>query len=210
MIGLLSGLLSIDRFAMAGTTQIFSPAGLPRAVSKDYSVPNGISTPQTFATPPIPLTDTGMQSFSTIPLKDEISPGTAKTNTAANGGKEPVDITSNKPANKVSNDNASVDSLFQLPSSPGVGGSSSVKQERSIVGAGGKAIWHVLDNLGVPMFLGKDSDLDPSLSSAHIVTPKNYCCEPQNMDKSINLHNKIPQSELEGIDVQSKNDAKSP
>ncbi len=34
-----------------------------------------------------------------------------------------------------------------------------------------KLIWHALDNLGVPMFVGKDNDLDPSLRQAYVKQP---------------------------------------
>jgi hypothetical protein len=96
-------------------------------------------------------------------------------------------------------------------------------QQRAPKTAPGRALWHILDNAGIPMFMGnKDEDLDPSLT-------RNYTNPPQlsaeNKDTktqsgsgsakqtatetvSVTKCHKIPDSELEGIEVSPTTDVR--
>jgi hypothetical protein len=88
----------------------------------------------------------------------------------------------------------------------------------------GHALWHVMDNAGVPMFLGKSNDLDPSIDTSHGMPPsmvptlkrtdkavenaKQTVVEgPSQIDTGA-IH-KIPQSELEGVELPTLHDAQT-
>jgi hypothetical protein len=191
-------LLSLFSFsvAFAGTGQIFSPSGLPQSSTQSYTPPNPGNTPTvTFPTPPLPLGEGVLQSFpgSTIPL--------------GNGTQKPAGATAQgsgtqQPLPAVIETNT-IESFFQC-NTPGTlaNAKPSAKKKSSL----GKVIWHTLDNLGVPMFVGKDNDLDPSLSQAYVLP------SPATPIKNIvpAIPQKIPESELEGTDVSPNNDQTLP
>ena len=184
--------------AWAGTGQIFSPSGLPESSTQTYTPPTPDNMPTvSFPTPPLPLGEGVLQSFpgSSFPLNH----GTQKpTVTSAENNPAQPFIPSSLPT-------SSVESFFQCnpvsttPTSPN-------KPKQSILKSTGKVIWHTLDNLGVPMFVGKDNDLDPSLSKAYVMPP------PAISSKTIApvTPQKIPESELDGIDGSQKNDQTLP
>lgn len=89
--------------AFAGTSQIFSPAGLPRSSNQDYFIPEITVPTQTFPTPPIPMGDTGLQSFSNVPLKEELT---------TNGAKPALQTTNKQSSSTVPAASGSVESFF--------------------------------------------------------------------------------------------------
>jgi hypothetical protein len=132
-----------------------------------------------------------------------------------------------------------VDSFFQCgPIKPlKVGGdsktsmpqaaSSPAKQPRSLPVTAGRVVWHILDNIGVPMLIGKDNDLDPSIDRQSSMPPmpvstkvtalkksdlENISANQatrQSVDQSsvqANTH-RIPESELEGVELPAPKDA---
>lgn len=85
----------------------------------------------------------------------------------------------------------------------------------------GRAMYHILDNIGVPMPYKNKSDLDPSI----IVPPPSFSVEARKLEK-VNINHspaaaetvpefpkafqpapKIPASELEGVDLPAPGDA---
>jgi hypothetical protein len=135
---------------------------------------------------------------------------------------------------------SSVDSFFQLAPvkrrSPqdvradagalsGAGQSSGANEKKPVLKEVGRALWHVLDNAGVPMVLGKQNDLDPSIDTSHWMppamvpnlkrvdrpaeNPKQTVIEGTAQIENGAVH-KIPQSELEGIELPTLHDAQSP
>jgi hypothetical protein len=99
-----------------------------------------------------------------------------------------------------------------------------VHQKKSSKGSVGRSIWHMLDNLGVPMFSGDNTpDLDPRLSRNYVDPPmpsteanktKTSAVESTNTNTSSGGPRlgspKIPDSELQGteftppLDVQTR------
>jgi hypothetical protein len=88
----------------------------------------------------------------------------------------------------------------------------------------GRALWHVLDNAGVPMVLSKQNDLDPSIDTSHWMPPA-LVPDLKRVDKPVEnpkqtviegtaqidngaIH-KIPQSELEGVELPTLHDAQA-
>lgn len=65
-------------------------------------------------------------------------------------------------------------------------------------------IWHTLDNLGVPLPIGKEGDLDPSLSKTYVIQPQHLSSEANTKP----VYQKIPDSELGVTDIPVKDDAK--
>lgn len=189
-------LLVACNFAIAGTTQIFSPAGLPQSSTQNYVAPTPGNIPtQSFPTPPLPLGGGVMQSITASPLP---------LNTGQTSSASPD--TSGQPLAAPAT--GSIESFFQCQSltrdksiAPATA-SSIIKPGKAVVGDAGKVIWHTLDNLGVPMFMNKDSDLDPSLSRTYMMPPQTVPA------KTIAppIPQKIPESELEGTEVSPKND----
>jgi len=135
--------------AFAGTGQIFSPSGLPTSSTQSYTPPTPGNTPTViFSTPPLPLGPEVLQGFSgsTLPLSGtgEQKPGGATT--------APTTTTTPQPA-PTAPENNSIESFFQLNPAP------PPKKKSSALKTPGKFLWHILDNIGVPMFVGKDDDL---------------------------------------------------
>jgi hypothetical protein len=99
---------------------------------------------------------------------------------------------------------------------------SSSNKDSSAVGGLGKFLWHVLDNVGVPLPVGNQADLDPSLtpingnsapvsssnSSESFPFPENH--ENAAAQASQAIPQKIPQSELEGTQFDSAHDTATP
>jgi len=87
-----------------------------------------------------------------------------------------------------------------------------------------RALWHIMDNAGVPMFLGKSNDLDPSIDTSHsmppsmvpnlkrvdkpVDNPKQTVVEDTSQIDNSAIH-KIPQSELEGVELPTLHDAQT-
>lgn len=190
--------LLCPRQTFAGTGQIFSPAGLPQSSTQNYTPPTPGNTPTvSFPTPPLPLGEGILQSFpgSSLPLATQKSAGASVESV---GTQQPLPSTTEK---------NTVESFFQCNSlNIPVKTKTSIKKKTSLLGGAGKVLWHVLDNLGVPMFVGKDSDLDPSLRQAYVMP------SPVVSRQTIApvIPQKIPESELEGTDVNPKNDQTLP
>jgi len=88
-----------------------------------------------------------------------------------------------------------------------------------------RALWHVLDNVGVPMVFHKENDLDPAIDTSHWMppamvpdlkrvnapsaNPKQTVIESTAQIENGNIH-KIPQSELEGIELPTLHDVQKP
>jgi hypothetical protein len=107
----------------------------------------------------------------------------------------------------------------------------SAKNNSPALSGAGRFLWHVLDNAGVPMVFGKHSDLDPlidpgtldSLSLGQLEKSKTKWSTDSRRDdvqsfvgseSAIPLNNggsthKIPQSELEGVDLPVLRDEQS-
>jgi len=183
--------------AFAGTGQIFSPSGLPQSSTQNYTPPTPGNVPTvTFPTPPLPLGSEALQSFPgpSLPLNNSGTQKPSGTTTGSTSSQQPL------PSTTQTN---TVESFFQCnPANQ----TQQPKKKKSILKSPGKIIWHVLDNFGVPMFVGKDSDLDPSLSQAYVMPPP--ATSVKNTAPAI--PQKIPESELEGTDVSPKNDQTLP
>jgi hypothetical protein len=174
---------------LAGTGQIFSPAGLPQSSTQSYTPPTPGNTPTvTFPTPPLPVG--GLSGFpaSSLPLNAGNQKPSGSTFVE---GKVQLNAPLAPPI-------STVDTFFQCPpAAPSEG------QRQSKARGPGRFVWHVLDNLGVPMFYSKDADLDPTINRAFamplppVLEKTNGPVTPQ----------KIPASELEGTEP-SPNDAK--
>lgn len=81
--------------------------------------------------------------------------------------------------------------------------STTASSPKSAAGAPFRFVWHVLDNAGVPMFVGKhDSDLDPTLRRGYTGTNPIAPSAPLNASEqaasTTRTPHKIPESELEG------------
>ena len=175
--------------AWAGTGQIFSPAGLPQSSTQSYTPPTPGNAPTvTFPTPPLPVG--GLSGFpaSSLPLN---------TGAQKSSGSTPVEGTVQLNA-PLAPPISSVETFFQCQPV-----SSPEEQAKSKSAGPGRLLWHVLDNLGVPMFYGKDADLDPSLNRAFVMPSPPV---PQKSGGPVSPQ-KIPESELEGTEP-SPNDAK--
>jgi hypothetical protein len=119
----------------------------------------------------------------------------------------------------------SVASFFQLPPSQPANQTTSGASKKASVR---RMVWHVMDNMGVPMIVGKDNDMDPSINRADGMPPIQVptMASLKKMDKQIKhneetanepatanavpngnaaLH-KIPQSELEGVELPAPRD----
>lgn len=189
LVGAFMGAFLLGLQAMAGTGQIFSPAGLPQSSTQSYTPPTAGNTPTVpFSTPPLPVN--GMSGFPASSLPIHAGEQKPSTTTPVEGG-----IQLNAPLAPQIN---SVETFFQCQPivSPQV-------QNKPESHGPGRLLWHVLDNLGVPMLYGKDSDLDPSLNRTFIMP------SPPVLQKSGApvTPQKIPTSELEGTEP-SPNDAK--
>lgn len=138
--------------AFAGTGQIFSPAGLPQSSTQTYTPPTPGNVPTVaFPTPPLPLGEGVLQGFSGTSLPLDSSSPSSGIATDGSALKQPAASSSST---------GSIESFFQCNQSVASQNTQTKKQKGSHLG---KALWHVLDNLGVPMVLSKDGDLDPSL-----------------------------------------------
>ncbi len=133
-------------------------------------------------------------------------------------------ITSDAPAKTPQADN-SVSAFFQVPTNPANNQATPPTTKKTSVK---RLVWHVMDNMGVPMLVGKDNDMDPSISSSNAMPPVQVptMASLRKMDKQIKhneaittepatanavssgqavLH-KIPQSELEGVELPAPRD----
>lgn len=199
-------LLLLSTSALAGTGQIFSPSGLPQSSTQNYTAPTPDNTPTvTFPTPPLPLGESVLQSFpgSTLPL-DNTNKGTSSGNTK-------VDVLPS--SQSVGADD--INSFFQcepLPLKKSMTQQTPIKantqnkpfnqKKMSPFSIAEKAIWHTLDNIGVPMVVGHDNDLDPSLRQPYVMPSPTM---PSRISPPV-APKKIPESELEGTDVSPGND----
>lgn len=181
----------------AGTGSLYSPAGLPQSSSQSYTVPSPQvqGTTVTFPTPPIPLGG-ALQDFPSSSLS--VSGSAAN---AAQGGQ--TSSTGQAQLKPPITETGSIETFFQCPPSEPRANKQSAPAK--IVKSPAKLLWHVLDNLGVPMIVGKDNDLDPSLTHTRFIPPelphagKNG--SSSDVGPSPNIPEKIPQSELEGTEV---------
>jgi hypothetical protein len=177
----------------AGTGQIFSPSGLPQSSTQTYSPPTPSNTPTvTFPTPPLPLGEGVLQGFpgASVPL-----------NTTSQGLPAATQGGTTEPQPTLTPATNSVESFFKCPPTT----AQKAHEKESPVKSAGKFVWHVLDNLGVPLPVNKDSDLDPSLRQPYVMplpkTSSQIIIPP--------TPQKIPESELEGTDVSPAQDNKS-
>jgi hypothetical protein len=91
----------------------------------------------------------------------------------------------------------SIESFFQCP--PTV--ASAQKDRKSTpLRSSGRLIWHVMDNIGIPVPTGSEEDLDPSLKQPYVMPLPKMLKEP----KYPSNPQKIPESELEGTDDSSE------
>jgi hypothetical protein len=181
--------------SLAGTSQIFSPSGLPRSSTQDYTIPEITVPTQTFPTPPIPMGDTSLQGFSSVPLKEELT---------INGTK-PASSTANVNTTTIPAPTGSVESFFRCSPIPLTQEASSTNKNQPAAGSLGKLIWHTLDNIGVPLPTSKKGDLAPGLNQTYFVQPQ------QHMSSNAKpIYQKIPDSELGVTDIPVKDDAKLP
>jgi hypothetical protein len=98
--------------------------------------------------------------------------------------------------------------------SPAAKESSPTNETKSLMGKTGRVVWHILDNAGVPMFVGRnDADLDPGIARTYVINPT-VTTETRavKLDAASNensqtapapqtpqaIHGKIPESELDG------------
>ncbi len=178
--------------ALAGTTQIVSPAGLPRSTNQTFFTPSiGDTNPANFVTPPLPLQGNalGNPPSSALPIHSTSTQSQPTTTKSKNGAEAPSAA-------------GSVESFFEC-SAPLATQKIKSKSTKPLPNKVGKTLWHVLDNLGIPMFVGKDNDLDPALSrntNTYAPTTEQTIISPSPQ--------KIPESELEGTDIGPNNDAK--
>lgn len=102
------------------------------------------------------------------------------------------------------------------------------KANRSVPHYAYRFVWHVLDNLGVPMFFGHDSPIDPSITGTYVIQSPKLPREravAKELEKSISQSRqpvtepttsqpvpaqKIPESELEGVKLPTPRDANAP
>jgi hypothetical protein len=224
----LSLVLSCVNSTFAGTTQIYSPSGLspntyqnagPPVAVPTLSAPSS-STPLEFAPADSPLPNSS-------PARPSSSSSSAGVQDSILNGAWP-----GQPQNN------SVESFFQLKAKPSLSPSplppseaalqaksAATSKNESSLGGIGRLIWHTLDNVGIPMFVGKDNDLDPSLRNDYVPlsnsnkdhsskNSSNRTVSTSGTFERIIPHNsesppqKIPQSELEGIEVSPKNDSR--
>jgi hypothetical protein len=192
---------------IAGTGSLYSPAGLPQSSSQSYTVPSPQvqGTTVTFPTPPIPLGG-ALQDFpsSALPVAGTATGSSPLSGTPQGGtpqaGTQSGQVVTTIPFKPPSTETGNIESFFQCgPADVGVPKkkSAAVKVAKSP----GKLLWHVLDNLGVPMFVGKDNDLDPSLTRTHFIPPKAAAGQAGSEEISPGIPEKIPESELEGPEV---------
>ena len=193
-------LLNNTNIVFAGTSQIFSPSGLPRSNNQDYSIPDTTVSTQTFPTPPIPLRDMGMQNFSSVPLRHDINSNQAKPTSQENNGQSNAPLVS---------DSAKVETFFQIDSPTNINAAHAINKNASTGGSVGKLLWHTLDNIGVPMFIGKDNDLDPSLRTTNAFKTQSVS-KKNNISPVNNAHQNIPDSQFEIHDLPLKDDVKLP
>ena len=133
-------------------------------------------------------------------------------------------------------DNNSVQSFFQCGTVQNLGDNNSTihkTQNKSLIKTTGSVMWHILDNLGVPLFIGKDNDLDPSIDrNSYGMPPLNLPATVIKIKKTNTVNKitpettpqpslstpevppttpqKIPQSELEGVELPAPKDAQTP
>ena len=122
-----------------------------------------------------------------------------------------------------------VESFFQVaplnksPQGAKVQTASASDKKPALKGAG-RALWHIMDNAGVPMFLGKNNDLDPSIDTSRWTppplvpnlkrvdkpsdNPKQTVMEAPSQIETSAIH-KIPKSELEGVELPTLHDAQT-
>jgi len=118
----------------------------------------------------------------------------------------------------------SVAAFFQVPANQSDNHAEPPPKKRSV----GRLVWHVMDNMGIPMIVGKDNDLDPSLRGSQLTPPTQVptMASLRKMDKqfkhnqetttepstanavpmSDTILHKIPQSELEGVELPAPRD----
>ena len=172
--------------AFAGTGQIFSPSGLPQGSTQSYSPPTPGNTPTvTFPTPPLPLGEGVLQGF----------PGAAVPLAGTDQGTSTASTSTNQPIARPTE--GSVQSFFQCPPA-----TAQKKKTASPVKSVGRFAWHVLDNIGVPLSVSKDNDLDPSLIQPYVMP----LSKTSTQMSSPPIPQKIPESELEGTDVSPAQD----
>ena len=172
---------------LAGTGQIFSPAGLPQSSTQSYTPPTPGNTPTvTFPTPPLPVG--GLSGFpaSSLPLHTDTQKPAGSTTVE---GKVQLNAPLAPPI-------STVDTFFQCPPA-----ALPQAQSKSKTRGPGRFLWHVLDNLGVPMFYSTDEDLDPTINRAFAMPAPPV---PGKTGGQVTPQ-KIPDSELEGTEPSPDN-----
>jgi hypothetical protein len=170
--------------------------------------------------PPMEIAPRGLPPTEIVPT------GLAPTGTRlAPTGTKRLPATGLSPAVGTPGTDNSVASFFQLPPSQPANQTTSGASKKASVR---RMVWHVMDNMGVPMIVGKDNDMDPSINRADGMPPIQVPTMAgfKKMDKQIKhneetanepatanavpngnaaLH-KIPQSELEGVELPAPRD----
>jgi hypothetical protein len=209
--------------AFAGTTQIYSPSGLAPNNAPDLAPP---------VAPPPGAPAASPQSLDFMPVGTPLpnSSSIGPTNRSPNSPdilQETIvkDIWPNQPQS------SSVESFFQLTKTlpeivPNNSQATTPKsapsgKSNSLPANFGRLLWHILDNAGVPMNANHDSDLEPSIvkgvdwpftkPSTTAVSHNGAVKAPGNLERLQFNENqgapqKIPQSELEGIEVPPNNE----
>jgi hypothetical protein len=192
-------LLENKNIVLAGTSQIFSPAGLPRSNNQDYSIPDTTVPVQTFPTPPIPLRDAAIKSFPIMPLRRDIKPNNNNQSTTGENLEQNI--------SPIVSDQAKVETFFQIDSSLNTDQNQYVNKNNLPLGGVGKFLWHTLDNIGVPMVMSKDDVIDPSLKKQAI---SKTSAALETATPPCNLNQNIPDSQFEINDLPLKDNAKAP
>lgn len=181
--------------ALAGTAQIYSPAGLPRSSNQDYTIPETTVPVETFPTPPIPLPASGISGITSIPLKEV--PNIAKPVSEPGAEQLLSPALPGQGKNRVK-PSPSVNSFFQIPQAVEQKQTAAKNPAKGM----GKLIWHMLDNLGVPLPISNNEDLAPELRRTYIAPVHTS----QNSNSGTPIHQKIPESELGGTDIPLKDE----
>jgi len=209
-------------YAFAGTGQMFSPSGLPLSSTQTYTAPTPGNIPTvTFPTLPLPLGDSLLQGFpgASVPLGEQVQQSTNTSNSPQQSTTN-IDrsaqlrgelrqtqsaVSTQQKENKnttvglaqAETDTGSIGSFFQCPTATA---SSKKNKNNSPLKGSGRFIWHVMDNIGIPVPTGSEEDLDPSLKQPYAMPLPKMLKEPAYPSNP----QKIPESELEGTDDSSE------
>ena len=184
---------------------------------------------------PASLPSTSPIAPSTTPVVPGTTPSIVPASASATTSVQPaLRQTISKGSTPTAEEN-SVESFFQIDTKPRNNPQSLLMQPATAATKSNRNshmfrpdrfVWHVLDNMGVPMFFGNhDSYLDPSLRESYVI-PSPKLPNEKDVVKEIetspspripnfpqptsatseSIHQKIPESELEGVPLPAPRD----